>query len=56
MSRLLSQLTEEATPAGEPTANLCRGPFLSRLDYRQAIEHWGYQNPSLAPPYLESQS
>lgn len=52
MDHLLGQLLQDSGPAPEDTANLCRGPFLSRTDYLQAIHQWGYQ--SLGVPLVPS--
>ena len=46
---LLSRLEQEPALAATESEGVCRGPFLSRADYRQAIEHWGYQTDCPAP-------
>lgn len=49
---LLSRLEQETIAGDAMVDATCRGPFLSRADYRQAIEHWGYQTDCPAPLVL----
>jgi hypothetical protein len=46
---LLARLQADSGPAPDEVANVCRGPFLSRQDYRQDIERWGYRDGRSAP-------
>lgn len=52
---LLARLQQESGQAVGEMADICRGPYLSRADYRQALELWGYRpGVPCPPPPLES--
>jgi hypothetical protein len=48
MEELLSRLQDEMQQS-LPANPLCQGTLLSRVQYRMAIERWGYQDARLVP-------
>ena len=55
LRNLTARLAEEGGEGG--TASVCRGPFLSRIQYLIDTEEWGYADPRLEPlgPMSEEQ-